>query len=476
MSMQFESCAAVLEESDRRMQRAYRDISAGYWSGRTAFTHRFDNFRNMVDRKDTTYEVDQARVSVALANEIEAASKVALYFGVPWCIQTCSFCDLAYSRSPKVDEKEEYVRVLLQEVDGHRQLGLDRKKVASAYFGGGTPSILDTDLLCRYVDGALEGFELVDNAVVTLEASPATLSPGKLDALRARVSRISLGVQSTDTELRQREGRILPREKLLERIDETMERFDLVNADVLYGMPGQSIESIYLTLCDLVRAGVPSITYYRNELFPNTKSYTLAKSKPWDTVEEQQARRLYFFGKILLESSGYVENPLGWFIKKDKETQAQPWSKMVAGWGTVVPYFGFGVGAFSTSKNYWMQNSESMQEWAQRVKSGQFAKYKHYALTDAENFMVRFMRHIRVFEKIEWNFLTEQLGAVNSDFMSFVEGGIKQGLLSRNEQFLGLTEAGASLIHWIIDDFAKIITKPQEKVSPHRVWELLEVK
>ena len=476
MSIQFESCMTVLEESDRRMRRAYQNISAEYWNGRNAFTHRFGNFRNMVDGKEGAYEVDQNRVSRALADEIDAASKVALYFGVPWCIQTCSFCDLAYSRSPKVEEKEEYVRLLLQEVDGHRKLGLDRKKVASAYFGGGTPSILDTDLLCRYVDGALDGFDLVDNAVVTLEASPATLSPGKLDALRQRVSRISLGVQSTDTELRQREGRILGRDKLLERIDLTMERFDLVNADVLYGMPGQSIESIYLTLCDLVRAGVPSITYYRNELFPNTKSHTLAKSAPWDTVEEQQARRLYFFGKTLLESAGYVENPLGWFIKKDKEMQVQPWSKMVAGWGTVVPYFGFGVGAFSTSRHYWMQNSESVQDWSERVKSGQFAKYKHYTLTDAESFMVRFMRHIRVFEKIEWNFLNEQLGSAKDGFISFVEDGIRQGLLIRDDEFLSLTEAGASLIHWVIDDFSKIVTKTRSSAPEPRVWELLEVK
>lgn len=470
----FESCNVILEESNRRMLLAYRDLGSEYWEGRNAFTHRFDNFRNMVERKKTAYAVDHAELEAALAAEIEAADKVALYFGVPWCIQTCSFCDLAYSRSPKTEEKEEYVQLLLQELASARKLGLDKKTVASAYFGGGTPSILDTDLLCRYVDSALDGFDLGGSAVITLEASPATLNPRKLEALRQRVTRISLGVQSTDTELRQREGRILPREKLLERIDQTMDYFDLVNADVLYGMPGQTEESIYLTLCDLVRAEVPSITYYRNELFPNTKSHTQAKSKPWDTVEEFNARKMYFFGKTLLEAAGYVENPLGWFVRKTKETQILPWSKMVAGWGAVVPYFGFGVGAFSTSRNYWMQNTESSEDWASRVREGKSPAYKYYPLTAAESFMVRFMRHIRVFERIEWSFLNQQIGGGHDRFTEFVADSIRQGLLTNDGQFLCLTEAGASLIHWLIDDIAKIITNTPAKAEP-RVWDLVAV-
>lgn len=458
MPASIQSFSDINEAARQRMRLAYRDLFADYWNGKNAFRHRFDNFRNMVSRRVAPEKIDQARIEDAARKELETASTVALYFGVPWCIQTCSFCDLAYSRKPNTEEKIDYINHILQEVENAKRVGINSKKVASVYFGGGTPSILETDLLYRYIDSALSNFDLVENAVVTLEASPATLSPGKLEAVKPRVSRISLGVQTTDTELRQREGRILPREKLLERINLALENFKLVNADVLYGMNGQSMESIYQTLCDLVAAGVPSITYYRTELFQNTKSFTQAKLSPWGAVEEINAREMYFFGKVLLEDAGYVESPLGWFVKKANTAEAMPWSKMVARWGHVMPYFGFGMGAFSTSTSYWMQNVESAEEWRMRIKSGKFPTEKFYSLSNPESFLVRFMRHIRAFNKIELAFLMEQSGSGSDYLKKYLESAIRQGLLVKDGDFIELTEAGASVIHWLIDDVVQAVT------------------
>jgi oxygen-independent coproporphyrinogen-3 oxidase len=470
-SAEFEPFASVLEEAARRMDLAYEQLDASYWEGKSAFSHRFDNFRLMVDRQVEAPPVEARELQEAYRQEIERADRVALYFGVPWCVQTCSFCDLAYSRNPAASEKQAYVDLVLREMAEANQLGLARKPVASVYFGGGTPSILDTELLCKFIDGAIAPFTLVDKAVITLEASPATLNARKLAAMQGRVTRISLGVQSTDTELRQREGRILAREKLLERVVLTLDHFSLVNADVLYGMPGQSFESIYLTLVDLVSAGVPSITYYRNELFPGTKSYTQAQTAPWDTVGEIAARKMYFFGKTLLEDAGYVENPLGWFVKQDKTPTAVPWTQMVAGWSRVVPYFGFGVGAFSTSRSYWIQNVQSTTAWAEALESGRPTAYRHHRLSPRETFMVRFMRHIRVFGAFDRRFLMEESGVDATVLSALVERLLAQGLLRASEQLLELTEAGASLIHWVIDDFAQVVTGVRQKEAP-KVWAL----
>lgn len=164
----FEPFASVMEEAARRMDLAYEKVDDSYWAGKSAFSHRFDNFRLMVDRQPETPPVEARELQDAYRQEIERAERIALYFGVPWCVQTCSFCDLAFSRNPSANEKQAYVNLILREMAEANRLGLNRKPVASAYFGGGTPSILDTDLLCEFIDRAMAPFTLVDKSVVTL--------------------------------------------------------------------------------------------------------------------------------------------------------------------------------------------------------------------------------------------------------------------------------------------------------------------
>lgn len=444
----------VLNAAMTRMNHRYQDVPAHFWVDRTAFTHRFDNLRHMASRSISA-PLSPLQAQQAIVQELAVAKNTALYLGVPWCIQTCSFCDLAYSRSPRVEEKREYIEVILKELDIYNNAGLASVPAGSLYFGGGTPSILDNDLLAAFVDGALQRSRLADNPVITLEASPATLTTSKLKLLRARVNRISLGVQSTDTALRQREGRILPREKLLERVATTLEHFDLVNTDVLYGMPGQSLESVFLTLKDLVNLDVPSITFYRNELFAGTKSYQLARQQPWATVSEYKAREMYFLGKTYLEACGYQESPLGWFVKARKTEAITSWETMIERWSTVVPYFGLGMGAFSTAASHWVQNHESLNGWMERVRSGRLPLASGSLFDDKERFMVKFMRYIRVFSRVKRAHLLAESGVTRPAVEQLLDTWVAMGLAIDDAEWLVFTEAGCSLIHWLIDDLAR---------------------
>ncbi|AIN58121.1 hypothetical protein O165_007395 [Pseudomonas soli] len=443
----------VLDAAMTRMNHCYQQVPTHFWADRTAFTHRFDNLRQMAGRS-VSPPLKPAQAQQAVVHELSTAKRTALYLGVPWCIQTCSFCDLAYSRSPRAEEKREYIEVILQELDTYNAAGLASTPAGSIYFGGGTPSILDNDLLATFVDGTLQRSNLANNAVITLEASPATLTDSKLKLLSSRVNRMSLGVQSTDTALRQREGRILPREKLLARVATTLEYFDLVNTDVLYGMPGQSLESVFLTLKDLVDLGVPSITFYRNELFPGTKSFQLARQQPWATVSEHKAREMYFLGKTYLESCGYHESPLGWFVKHKKTEAITSWETMIERWSTVVPYFGLGMGAFSTAANYWVQNNESLSGWMERVRGGRLPLASGSLFDDKERFMVTLMRYIRVFSRVKRDYLLTQSGSTRFAVERLIQTWLEMGLAMHEDEWLVFTEAGCSLIHWLIDDLA----------------------
>lgn len=439
------------------MREAYAKLDESYWLGKNAHTFRFDNFRQMVDRKNGACEpVDQRVVAETVAQEIRRNGKVAVYAGLPWCIQTCAFCDLAYGRNPSVHEQQDYASTLHRELAIHAELGLADVPVNSCYFGGGTPTILETNALSRYIDGIIQRLKISDRSVVTCEASAATLSPRKLDALRERVNRISLGVQTTDTAQRQSEGRILPREKLLQKLSMTLERFEAVNVDLMYGLRGDSRQTVYRSVCDMIELGVPSITFYRTELFPGTKTYELARSAPWESLSERAAREYYFLGRALLTAAGYSEQPLGWFIKGRNATPST-WQAMIQGWAQVVPYVGIGLGAFSTSSRYWLQNSESLLAWKRRVDMDQLSVARFVSLEPQEQCMVRFMRHIRVHRVMDMSLLASELPEDEPALRLFVDGLVTNGLVTMEGARLTLTTAGESLIHVIIDDFARLV-------------------
>lgn len=123
----------VLNAAMTRMNHCYQDVPTHFWVDRTAFTHRFDNLRHMASRSATD-SLSPLLAQQAIVQELAAATRTALYLGVPWCIQTCSFCDLAYSRSPRVEEKREYIEVILKELDIYNAAGLASVPAGSIYF------------------------------------------------------------------------------------------------------------------------------------------------------------------------------------------------------------------------------------------------------------------------------------------------------------------------------------------------------
>lgn len=454
------AAVAVLEFGDAvrlaeaRMREAYICVPEVYWAGRDAFTFRFDNFRTMAERSQRRVSPGDDEIAQAIRGVAEKRQPIAVYAGLPWCVQICSFCTLSYGSNPRAEERQAFVRLLHREIDLQRHNGLEAPALSSCYFGGGTPTILDPYLLRAWIDGVLERFQASPRTVVTCEVSPATVTPRKLDALKGRATRISIGVQSTDTALRRAHGRLLERERLLERLRMVRERFSLINADVMYGLPDQGLEQIYQTLVDLIELEIPSITFYRTELFRGTPTYDRGRTAPWDTVYEQQARRQYFFGLAVLEAAGYTQNPLGWFVRNPDARTRAPWSAMIGNWAKVVPYFGFGVGAFSTSERWWMQNTESIPDWKARVEAGRPTVSTLIPLDDTERFMVRFMRHLRAHRRIPWRFLVDESGHAESRLHAFFDPARAYGLFRDDGDDLALTDAGASLVHWIIDDLA----------------------
>jgi oxygen-independent coproporphyrinogen-3 oxidase len=182
----------------------------------------------------------------------------SLYVHVPFCARKCSYCAF-YSEASNGELINKYVAALL----GELELVASDLKPRTVFFGGGTPSILNIrqweQILC-----AMERLDLLGAEEWTVECNPATVSPDKAALLRAYgVNRISMGVQSFDPILLERLGRIHSREMVFKSFD-TLRRagFDNVNLDLMFAIPGQTVEVWKETLREATALGSEHLSSY----------------------------------------------------------------------------------------------------------------------------------------------------------------------------------------------------------------------
>jgi oxygen-independent coproporphyrinogen-3 oxidase len=182
----------------------------------------------------------------------------SLYIHVPFCARKCSYCAF-YSEASSGELMDRYVAALVREIE----LVSDDLKLRTLFFGGGTPSILNLRQW-QTILRAMEKFNLLGAGEWTVECNPATVSLDKAKLLRDfGVNRISMGVQSLDETLLERLGRVHSREQVFKSFDILRTAgFENVNVDLMFAIPGQTMEVWRETLREALALGSEHISTY----------------------------------------------------------------------------------------------------------------------------------------------------------------------------------------------------------------------
>ena len=188
---------------------------------------------------------------------------LSLYLHVPFCARKCAYCDFA-SWPNREDAWPRYFDVLWAELEdwGRRLEG--RFFVDTAFFGGGTPTLVEAGFIAEALARARALLPFRDDAEITLEGNPGTLTPGKLAAYRsAGVNRLSLGAQSFDDGLLKSLGRIHSAAQIGEAVAMAREAgLSNLNLDLMYALPGQDGQRWRDTLAEAIALNVPHISAY----------------------------------------------------------------------------------------------------------------------------------------------------------------------------------------------------------------------
>lgn len=237
---------------------------------------------------------------------------LSIYLHWPWCIRKCPYCDFNSRKLPDSLEEMRYVAALLKDLNNWR-LRAGNRKITSIFVGGGTPSLMSGRAVEALIDGVSKRFELEENCEITLEANPGTVDEKKLTAFRAAgINRISLGIQSFCDERLKRLGRIHSVEDARNAIRATQKVFDNFNLDLMFALPGETIDGLLSELDEAVSSGATHLSCYQLTIEPGT---AFAKHVPADLPDDDLTadmgdavvERLAAAGYERYEVSGYAQ-------------------------------------------------------------------------------------------------------------------------------------------------------------------------
>jgi oxygen-independent coproporphyrinogen-3 oxidase len=205
---------------------------------------------------------------------------LALYVHIPWCVRKCPYCDFnSHERSGELPERE-YVQKLVADLEAMLPSVWGRR-LTSVFIGGGTPSLFSPEAIDELLAAVRARLPLEPIAEVTLEANPGTVEAARFRGFRAAgVNRISLGVQSFDDRKLSALGRIHSAAEARRGVEAALAAFDNVNIDLMYGLPGQTLEEAVRDVEQAIACGVPHVSAYQLTLEPNTVFYSRPPALP----------------------------------------------------------------------------------------------------------------------------------------------------------------------------------------------------
>ncbi len=196
---------------------------------------------------------------------------LSLYVHLPWCLRKCPYCDFNSHeiRSGELPEQR-YLDALLADLEAALPIVWGRE-VHSIFIGGGTPSLFSPAGMDRLLADIRARLKLAADCEITLEANPGTFEKDRFRAFRAAgVTRLSVGVQSFSDEKLAVLGRVHDRAQAIAALEEAAVAFDTFNLDLMYALPGQTLEQLEQDLAQALALMPPHLSVYHLTIEPNT--------------------------------------------------------------------------------------------------------------------------------------------------------------------------------------------------------------
>ena len=373
-----------------------------------------------------------------------------IYVHVPFCIVRCGYCDFnAYAGMDELAHP--YVEALISEIR-HRS---DEGPVATVFFGGGTPTQLDSDHLGRIIDAIRDCFDVAADAEVTIEANPESVSRSKFtQLLEAGFNRVSIGVQSLSPHILAKLERVHSAERALEALGEASAAgFERRSADLIYGTPSESIADWQDGVGRILETGVDHISAYALTVEEGTPLHSWVGRGQMPPPDEDDQAMKYEWLVERLAGAGFTRYEVSNFAK------GRSWCRHNLNYWQAGEYLGLGAGAHSHVSGRRSWNLKSPQGYiakAPEVEEGFEVLGAAAAAADAA------MLGIRLSGGIDLGHFQETFGVdLLESYGSPLEELMGRGILELEDGYLRLSERG----HLLGSQAAMVFVSPLSELA-----------
>ena len=303
----------------------------------------------------------------SLTERTMAKTKLELYVHIPFCVKKCAYCDFL-SAPADAQERTLYIDALTEEIRA-RKNDFNAYRVSTIFLGGGTPSILEGDDSARIFRALQENFDISDDAEITMEVNPGTVTEEKAASWRkSGVNRLSIGLQSADDRELKMLGRIHTYREFLDTWKIVREAgFENVNVDLISATPGQNLRSWSETLRKAADLGPEHISAYSliiEEGTPFYERYGDGSGEDEDKgnhlpplPDEDTEREMYKATEKILAEYGYHRYEISNYAKTGYECRHN------LGYWERKEYLGLGLGASSLLSECRFHNTADMGKY-----------------------------------------------------------------------------------------------------------------
>lgn len=380
----------------------------------------------------------------------EKGNDFVLYIGIPYCRVRCKGCPYFISRLSKTDPRNEeaaFVDALIKDI----QHWASYKKwqtgtLRAIYIGGGTGTILKTTNLKRIVDAIFDSFQVAKDYCLTLEGNASDFDNEKLDYVaNSPITRISLGVQSFVPEVLKIVGSPHAAQESIKIIKGLQSRgFSNIQMDLMFNMPGHSLEVWKQDLQTMVDLGIKHFTAYLYRIHddtPQALAIKRGKVSPVKDPESPLVKAMRREAKEIAESFGFKMYMADHYAQEGYENKYNHWS-----WKVYTDALAIGPGAYSYFDGYRLGTEKDVKKYIDHVNRGEFLISTVSTRMDERIEKERYVIFTLLYFCVEFSAYKSRFGSeFLDDFDDIVQRLVKKKLVVVNQDQMKLTQLG---IEW----------------------------
>lgn len=405
---------------------------------------------NDTGQSPATGEIQRPRVRPAAGHGLgrRPLPPLSLYVHVPWCVRKCPYCDFNSHEARGELPEADYLAALQADLEQALPLIWGRQ-VISVFIGGGTPSLLSADAVDTMLASFRACLNLLPDAEITLEANPGTAEAERFRHYAdSGVTRLSLGIQSFDDEALQALGRIHDGRQAREAIDMAQKAVDRVNLDLMYALPGQTLDACRHDLETAMSFGTGHLSLYHLTLEPNT---VFAKYPP-PLPDDDLAAGMQ---ELIIDATA-----AGGWEQYEVSAYARPGHRCLhnQNYWTFGDYLGLGPGAHGKlsfhDRIIRQVRHRSPESWMQRVLQRDGSHISEERPVSPQELPFEFMLNaLRLKEGVDIGLFSAHTGLPVTAVLPKLKGLEERALISLQGGRLRTTETGWRFLNDVLQEF-----------------------